>query len=198
MMLFLPGCVTTTAKSIKPNLDLVTRRFEAATFGNDFGNGSRVSMRWASPLLVDARGGYTSTLLPHEDDLENTPSSIKQLTGIAYGAAKNDSQPSVGLNLARRRHFSNIVKKLSNRRRSNAAMAQTSTCFAMTFGVSAKVIISTAVVDITMDIFKARRLHRSPKSSCRSWACRVTPATTARPLFAKEKIASSKCCQPIN
>ena len=163
IVLFLTGCVTTTAKSVKPTPDLVTRQFEAAAFGNGFGNGSRVLKRWTSLLLVDARGGNTNTLLPHEDDLENTPSSIKQLTGIACGTAKNDSRPSVGRNFARRRHFSNIVKKLPNRGRSSAAMARTSACFAMTFGDAAKGIISTVVVGIATDISKVRRRYCIPE-----------------------------------
>ena len=171
--LLLTGCVTTTARTIKPSPDLVARQFAAAAYGNDFGNGSRVLMRWASPLLVDARGGDIATMRQHENDLASALTAIEQLTGISHGpishdaasldAASNGSRSSVGLHFVRRRHFSDIVKKLPNRRRSSAAMALTSACFAMTFGDAAKGLISSAIIGIATDISKARRRHCIPE-----------------------------------
>ncbi len=159
----LTGCAMTPPTLIKPTPELVARQFESAAYGNDFGDGSRVLMRWARPLIIDIHGGDPSTLRQHEGDLKNALGAIESLTGISHAAATYGAPSSVELNFVRRRHFKEIVKKLPNRPGTTARMASTSACFAMIFGDPAKGIISKAVIGVATDISRTHRRHCIPE-----------------------------------
>lgn len=162
-ILLLAGCVTGPAETIKPTPELVARQFEASAYGNDFGAGSPILLRWNAPLLFHFLNNSGYDIDQHKTELERIGRAIVLATKASGDMEPDITQANIKIAFIRRDQFAELIDYFPEKPASANEIAQTSACFGLIFNDKTSGVIKYAIVAIGTDIGDERQRDCIPE-----------------------------------
>ncbi len=151
--LLLSGCVTNQPATIKPTPELVARQFEAAAFGNDFGPGSLILLRWEVPIrfhLVAFEKVIDSMF--YSDVLMQFRSDLRDVFYWPFSHMHEREDANVIIALLKRERFSELIDTLPTKPPYSNKLANTTACFGVLYRDPESGRIDRALVGVATNI----------------------------------------------
>lgn len=160
-LIALSGCVSGSVVAAPATPDAVAQQFEAAAYGNDFGAGSPVLLRWTVPMRFTVLAGEEST-----NDVRQLGLALQEIvniTRVPWKAARIPTDANLAIAFVRRDQFPWFVNKLGSKPEYVDEVVQTSACFGMIEPGEGRGTIKAVAVAIATDISDDRRRDCIPQ-----------------------------------